>query len=280
VSLKQRVGRVTRALMADARRPPFVAPGHYYSPRTSAADVEHAIANKRVPIGIDLRAAAQQQLAADLHLTPPPVNRWIPDQDMFGIADGAILRAMLLHYRPSRLVEIGSGLSTAVVLDLAEGTLPDLDITCVDPYTDRLLSRLRPGDADRITIIPRRVQDLAPEALVEGLRPGDVFFIDSTHVVKPGSDVCWLYLHTLPRIPPGVLVHIHDIFWPFEYLDDWLREGRDWTEAYLLQAFLTQNDKWEIVLFGSWLWHEHPELVPPDLADAQPGSIWLRRRED
>jgi len=116
-----------------------------------------------------------------------------------------------------------------------------------------------------------------PEELVSGLEPGDFFFIDSTHVVKAGSDVVWLYLHVLPLLPPGAIVHIHDVFWPFEYLDDWLREGREWTEIYLLHAFLMYNADWEILLFGSWLWHEHPELVPADLAASQPGSIWLRR---
>ena len=81
----------------------------------------------------------------------------------------------------------------------------------------------------------------------------------------------------LPGLPPGVLVHVHDIFWPFEYPSAWLAERRDWTEVYLLHAFLAGNESWEVVLFGSWLWCEHPALVPPALAGEQPGSIWLRK---
>ena len=106
--------------------------------------------------------------------------------------------------------------------------------------------------------------------------PGDVLFIDSTHVVKPGSDVVWLFLHVLPRLAPGVVVHVHDIFWPFEYPPEWLAERRDWTESYLLHAFLAGNREWEILLFSSWLWARHPELVPSRL-DGVPGNIWLRK---
>lgn len=225
-----------------------------------------------------MRADDQVKLAGELDLSMPPAGRWIATgQSMFMEGDAAILRALLIRFRPARLVEIGSGLSTAVALDVADGILPALRITCIEPYPERLRSRLRPGDEKRLTLIERQVQDVTPEELVSGLEPGDFFFIDSTHVVKAGSDVVWLYLHTLPLLPPGVIVHVHDIFWPFEYLDDWLREGREWTEIYLLQAFLMYNADWEILLFGSWLWHEHPELVPADLAASRPGSIWLRR---
>jgi hypothetical protein len=136
---------------------------------------------------------------------------------------------------------------------------------------------LRPGDESRLTLDERAAQDLTPTELVAGVGPGDVFFIDSTHVAKSGSDVCHLLLHTVPLLPVGAVVHVHDVFWPFEYPDAWLREGREWTEIYLLQAFLIGNRDWRIMLFGSWLWQEHPELVPSELRDHAPGSIWLER---
>jgi predicted O-methyltransferase YrrM len=196
---------------------------------------------------------------------------------MYGPADASVLRSMLLDRRPQRVVEIGSGYSTAVTLDVAEEALPDLEITCVEPYADRLRSRLRAGDRDRLTLVERPVQEVEPARLVEGLEPNDIFFIDSTHVVKAGSDVAHLFLHTLPLVPPGVVVHVHDIFWPFEYPDEWLRLGRDWTESYLLQAFLAFNGAWEVLLFNSWLWAEHPELAAPGTEAEHPGSIWLRR---
>ncbi len=87
----------------------------------------------------------------------------------------------------------------------------------------------------------------------------------------------WLFLHVLPQLAPGVVVHVHDVFWPFEYPAEWLREHRDWTENYLLHAFLIGNASWEILFFSSWFWRCHPDLVPQRLASEQPGSIWLRR---
>jgi hypothetical protein len=173
------------------------------------------------------------------------------------------------------VLEIGSGHTTALALDTAAASgLGDLELSCVEPYPERLLSLLRDGDP--VTLVSRPVQDV-PLTAYEALEPGDVLFIDSTHVAKAGSDVVWLYLQVLPRLAAGVVVHIHDVFWPFEYPEAWLREGRDWTENYLLHAFLVGNADWEVVLFSSWLWKEHPSLVPDALASEEPGSIWLRK---
>jgi predicted O-methyltransferase YrrM len=221
----------------------------------------------------------RQQLAllASFDLTPPAGPRWTPDNGMYDASDAAVLHNMLATFRPQRMVEVGSGFSTAVALDLAATSLPELTLTCVEPYPDRLKSIMRPEDADRLELIERPVQDIPPEQLAAMVGAGDVFFIDSTHVVKPGSDVVWLLLHTLPLLPTGVIVHIHDIFWPFEYPDDWLKMGRNWTEAYLLQAFLTNNADWEVLFFSSYLWSEHISLIPPELRALGPGSIWLRR---
>jgi predicted O-methyltransferase YrrM len=196
---------------------------------------------------------------------------------MYAGGDAALYSALLRHLRPPRVLEIGSGYSTAVALDTADQHLEGLDLACVDPNPERLLGALLPGDADRIGLERCLVQDLPLERYDE-LRAGDFLFIDSSHVVKPGSDVVWLVLQVLPRLAPGVLVHVHDIFWPFEYPDRWLQEGRDWTEGYLLNAFLSGNRDWEVVLFSSWLWAQHPEVLPQALRGLAPSSIWLRRR--
>jgi hypothetical protein len=258
------------------RRPPPVPPGHFYSPSTSREDIERARRSRRAPTGLNLRADEQVALVGAFDLVAPPIGRWKPQNDWFETADAAVLRALVLYFKPRRVVEIGSGYSTAVMLDL-EGAAPE--ITCVEPNPKRLLSRLAPGDQGRLTIIPRGVQALAPEELAAMVEPGDFLIIDSTHVAKAGSDVCWLILHTLPLLQAGVFVHLHDIFWPFEYPDLWLEERRDWTEAYLLHAFLIENDAWEITLFNSYLWSERPEAIPAELLNDDPGSIWIRRRD-
>jgi len=278
--LLHRCIRTARAVRAVVAQPPYVAPGHFYSPLTSAGDVDRAL-RPADAVGVDLSQQRQLSLAAALRPVleqPLPGPRYVADNSMYGPGDAAVYRGMLRQIRPRNIVEVGSGFSTAVALDEAEsGELSGLKITCIEPYPDRLLGLLSAGDRDRVTLVRSPVQDTDLE-LYRGLGPDDVLFIDSTHVVKAGSDVSWLILQVLPRLAPGVIVHVHDIFWPFEYPAAWLREHRDWTENYLVHAFLIGNADWEIMLFSSWLWQEHPEMVPDRLAAEHPGSLWLRRR--
>jgi hypothetical protein len=113
------------------------------------------------------------------------------------------------------------------------------------------------------------------------LRSGDVLFVDSSHVAKIGSDVNSLFFDVLPNLAPGVVVHVHDIHYPFEYPKDWVFEGRAWNEAYLLRAFLTMNTDYEILLFNSYLSCFHIDEVAqlmPGWRINPGGSIWLRRR--
>jgi predicted O-methyltransferase YrrM len=275
-SPKTRAARTLRAIRADVRQPPYVAPGHFYSPGTTPGDVQRALSwVKEVP-GVDMREEAQVALARQLLSTfaTLPSKRYHADNNMFGIADAAVYHAMLCKAPPRRVVEIGSGFSTAVLLDAAEANGFDIDITCVEPYPDRLLGLLRASD--NVTLIRKPAQD-APTELMTSLEAGDILFIDSSHVAKAGSDVLWLFLRVLPRLAPGVVVHVHDVFWPFEYPSTWLNEHRDWNEDYLLNAFLCHNNAWEIELFSSWLWEMHPEVIPAALREPAPGGLWMRR---
>ena len=277
MALKQRVIRTAQAIADAVRRPPAIRAGHFYSPINSASDIERALSWTADTPGIDLRE--DEQLSTFRELTPlfddvGPV-RYRIDNDMYGIADASIYQAFVRHFNPRRVIEVGSGFSTAKLLDTAEKFLPELDVTCIEPYPQRLFSLLRPSD--NVQVITKFVQDV-PKEIFTSLEPCDVLFIDSTHVAKAGSDVVWLYLHILPLLQQGVLVHIHDIFWPFEYPAEWLREGRCWNEDYFLQAFLCQNEAWSIELFGSWLWEKHPEVVPESLRSERPGALWLRRK--
>lgn len=269
--------RALRGIGAAIQSPPYTRPGHYYSPATSGADRDRAVSWARLPpSGVELNESGQELLMR--HLAPLlgdlPEDRWQPDNGMYDRADAAVLQAMLRHLRPQRLLEVGSGYSTAVALDVKTRHLPDLTVTCVEPHPERLRSRLREGDD--VTIFETPVQDI-PVGMFSQLEAGDILFIDSTHVLKSGSDVAWLYLHVLPTLPVGVHVHLHDIHWPFEYPDTWILEGRDWNEAYLAQAFLTHNHAWQITLMTSWLWTQRPDLVPEPLRQESTGSLWLER---
>jgi predicted O-methyltransferase YrrM len=279
-SLIRRAVSTARSVRAVVTRPPYATPGHFYSPLTAEADLSRALSWTAAP-GVDL--AEEQQLALAARLRPlladtVAAQRYVAGNRMFGPADAAVYRAMLADLRPRHVIEVGSGYSTAVALDEADSNpeLSGLEITCIEPFPERLLGIIKESDRKRLTLLRQPVQDV-DAAAYQRLGRNDVLFVDSTHVVKAGSDVVWIFLHVLPTLAPGVVVHVHDVFWPFEYPARWLQQRRDWTEAYLLHAFLAGNANWEILFFSSWFWRRRPELVPQSLADQEPGSIWLRK---
>lgn len=270
----------------------FVPPGHFYSPLPSDAEVaEHGTRQgwpAQLP-AIDLRADAQLALLeefakgyAELPFQEQPVEglRYHYGNPNYSYSDAIFLVSMLRHLRPTRFIEVGSGDSSCALLDARDRFLGgNLDVTFIEPYP-QYLKELLGAEATGMRILEQRLQDV-DLAEFEALGAGDVLFIDSTHVSKVGSDVNHLVFEILPRLASGVVVHVHDIFWPFEYPNDWLVEGRAWNENYLLRAFLEFNDAYEIVLFGQWAVSSYPEWFAEHMPLCQRnagGSIWLRRR--
>lgn len=284
-----RASRLARNLPAWIRSPAWVPDGHFYSPIPSTRDRDRAEerASRGRADGVDLRADEQLKLAT--HLGPLWEEtardllkgdwRYSANNELFSMPDAAIYASMLRHLRPKRVIEVGSGYSSVLALDVSERWLGPVELTCIEPYPQTLLALLRPTDGDRLNVIRSDVQELDP-AIFDSLRENDILFIDSTHVVRPGGDVVFLVLDILPRLHPGVYVHVHDIFWPFEYSPEWHREGRVWAEAYLVHAFLVNNSSWRISFFADWFWTRYPELVKKYLPTTQghrAGSLWLRR---
>jgi hypothetical protein len=143
-----------------------------------------------------------------------PACRYYYGQNWFGYADAIFLYSFLRQNKPKRIVEVGSGFSSAVILDTAERFLPQqTEVTFIEPYPDRLLSLLKNHDKDKNRIINTRVQE-APIEVFTSLGAGNLLFIDSSHVVKCGSDVSYLIFDVLPQLPAGVFVHFHDVFLP------------------------------------------------------------------
>lgn len=267
--------------------------GHFHSPVPSLDEVRRDEARIfAVPAdlpGIDLRADDQLALAEQfrpLYAEQPfgddqtSERRYWFNNDWFGWGDAIALHCMLRHLAPRRVIEVGSGFSSAVILDTNELCL-DGGVRCtfIEPHPERLRGLLRDTDAE-VEIIERRLQDVDLR-LFEQLGAGDVLFIDSTHVSKVGSDVNTLFFDILPRLAPGVVIHIHDIFYPFEYPASWVFEGWAWNESYVLRSFLEFNDEFRILWFNSYLWRFHADAVTDALplwARNSGGSIWLQRR--
>jgi Methyltransferase domain len=266
------------------------SPGHYYSPIPSASDLERVYGAKQrlgaVP-EILLREQAQLDLVGDLgSYAADFVGEGNEDQsrydfrnEMFNGGDAVVLYAMMRHFRPTRIVEVGSGHSSALMLDVNDRWFSkEIAMTFIEPYPDRLLSILRPADYANATLLTTQVQDV-DLALFRQLGRDDFLFIDSSHVSKAGSDVNFLIFDVLPILQPGVIVHIHDIFWPFEYPKEWAHEGRAWNENYVLRAFLAYNTRFEIVLFNNWLAKTQADVSKLRMSGWSPdgtGSLWLR----
>lgn len=266
----------------------FVPPGHFYSPIPSQGDVDRglAVADRVTMAGIDLRESAQLDLIQTLSgFMPTPFGDAPTDRYRFGYrnpyfsyADGTTLYAMLRWLKPRRVVEVGSGYSSALMLDTADERAWPVEFLFIEPYPERLNGLLRTSDVSHeVLTVP--VQDV-PLSRFSALDAGDIIFIDSSHVAKVGSDVLWLLYTVLPAVPAGVVIQIHDIFWPFEYPEVWLRGGRAWNEAYFVRAFLQFNSVFEILWFTSYLTTCHRERVAakmPLLLRDHGGSLWLRK---
>ena len=272
----------------------WMSPGHFYSPIPSIDEVRARETELFGPPpqslpGIDLREDAQIALVRKLAAfygelpfprTQSPEWRYWFENWAYSYADAIFLYAMLRHLRPRRVIEVGSGFSSAAMLDTADRWLPETSFTFIDPDTSTLDGLLRPADRERVTIIRAKLQDV-PLTTFDALAANDVLFIDSTHVSKTGSDVNRIVFDILPRLAAGVHVHFHDVFYPFEYPKEWVYEGRAWNEDYILRAFLEFNGAFDVVLFGTWLARFHRDLLAelmPLTLENPGGSLWLARR--
>jgi hypothetical protein len=144
--------RRMQSVLAVLRRPPWVPPGHFYSPVSTRTDVDRQLSWSGAPAGVDMREDEQVALLRALAplLTDFSTSRYRAPNEQYDVVDATFLQAMLRHHRPRRIIEVGSGHSTMAILDTADRHLPDLEITCIEPYPDRLLGLLRPQDATRV----------------------------------------------------------------------------------------------------------------------------------
>ena len=266
-------------------------PGHFYSPVPDLQQIrerqDQIFSCPRSLPGLDLNAAGQLALLDRFALLYDEMPftaeeqrglRYRFDNGFFSFGDGIALYGMLRHLRPRRILEIGSGWSSAVMLDVNDlffgGTIA---CTFVEPFAERLDALLQPGDRHRAQVV-REPLHRAATSLFTDLEAGDVLFVDSTHVSKIGSDVNQLVLDVLPTLAAGVHVHFHDIHYPFEYPPDWVFAGRAWNEAYLLRAYLSDNPRAQITWFNSYLatfFRDEVARRLPLWSHNTGGSIWF-----
>jgi hypothetical protein len=200
--------------------------------------------------------------------------------------DAHVLYCLLRHLKPKRIVEVGNGNSTLLAIAAADANLEETGtrtkVASIDPYPWPLFKDGYRGLDD---LIVKRVQDV-PVSYFEQLESGDILFIDSSHVIRSGNDVHYEFLEILPRLKPGVLVHVHDISLPKPYPKVYFDNHLYWNEQYLLQAFLAFNDRFEIFWPGNYMMLKYPDRMlstfpeinrmRQDYPQSEPTAFWMR----
>lgn len=200
--------------------------------------------------------------------------------DQYSPLDAWILEGILRHLRPTAMIEVGSGFSSLITAQVNREHLDGkMRFTCIEPRPRDFLQR----GVDGITeLVVEKVEEVEL-ARFDALHAGDVLFIDSSHAVRTGGDVVWLFGRVLPRLRSGVHVHIHDVFLPGDYPEHWVRAGWGWNENYLVEAFLQFNCGYEVVIGAQWALRnaiEEIDVAFPQWAQCMEkggGSLWLRR---
>jgi hypothetical protein len=262
-------------------------PNHFYWPLNDVAFLRENSGlwhDRGLPRGIAWDLDDQLELARKVHAYLPELEdvpdlpqegraRFVWQNNAFSGADAIVYYGLVRDRQPSRVVEVGSGWSSLLLARAVERNQQSCQVTIVEPFPNEWLFEALPSDWE----VHRAIIQHADLAVFERLGPGDVCFYDGSHCVRTGADVNWFLFEVLPRLAPGVLVHLHDIFFPDDYHDDWIfNEGLSWNEQYILQAFLMHNDAYRVRIANHMLWTERPNNLA-ELYGMDGGSIWLEK---
>lgn len=273
-------------------------PGHFYSTIPLLADIEKRKREifedediKDINFNIDAQFSLVESLQSyydampfEFEINKTGTTRYQCKDAYYRYSDVVFLYCIMRHFKPKKIIEVGSGHSSAVMLDTNQLFFEDkIQMAFIEPYPEERLAKiLLPEDNECSTVYKTFVQEIEVE-FFRGLSENDILFIDSSHVSKIGSDVNYLFFKVLPELKPGVMIHIHDIFFPFELPAEWILKNKCfWNEIYLLRAFLMNNNNYEIVMFNSLLQKKNTDWfrrnMPVCLIDDEfTGSIWLRK---
>lgn len=260
---------------------------HYYEPFFNSRHLRYPLSNDRRLPGIDWNVPGQLELLDSFHyndeLIAFPIRaagkeEFYYDNAMFNTGDAESLYNVIRHFKPARIIEIGSGYSTlmarnAIRMNCAESPSYRCDHICVEPYENPWLDNIG------VRLVRYPVETLDADFFRQ-LGANDLLFIDSSHMIRPQGDVLFEYLEIFPQLPSGVIVHVHDIFSPKDYPEDWVKNKVwFWNEQYLLEAFLSHNSRWKIIGALNYLHHNHYEKLqatcPLLTRDREPGSFYM-----
>lgn len=264
---------------------------HYYEPLYNPESLKKSLREDRNLSGIDFNIPEQLELLSRFNYNEELVQfpkeklndkiEFCYNHGSFLSGDAEYLYNMIRLFKPGKIIEIGSGSSTLMAINALkknkeDNSKYDCEHICIEPYEFAWLEQCN------VTVIRKLVEDV-DLSIFKSLNKNDILFIDSSHIIRPQGDVLFEYLEILPILNPGVLVHIHDIFSPKDYLDGWVHNAVLWNEQYLLEAFLTHNNQYKIIGATNFLMHNYYEQfaskcpILKTQKEREPGSFWIRR---
>lgn len=251
-----------------------IRPIHYYEPLPDFRTITPEQTQRRRQFSaIDFRWESQLRLLGELETYAGELAASEIQNDYFSGLDAVIYYSLIRRLKPRRIVEIGGGYSTRIASKALTANQTGR-LTCIEPFPERLN-----GLGLAVEVIAKRVEEI-DVSFFASLNANDILFIDSSHTVKFGSDVCYEFLEILPVLARGVWVHVHDIFFPQDYPAEWLLKRRlALNEQYLLEAFLAFNREFEVALANHWLALDHAPQVKRLGASPDSGcsSFWFYR---
>jgi hypothetical protein len=274
-----------------------LTPAHYYYPIPDTRKLRPELWSKASEmVGVRMHEEEECSLLRSLSTAygkeynafprdrPEAVDTFFVNNGFFGPVDAEMYYCMVRSRKPKRILEVGSGFSSlvgarAVLANVREEPSYSCEHVAIDPFPEGALAKGFPG----LTRLVRASAEEAGLPMYESLGRDDILFIDSSHVVRTGGEVLFLYLEVLPRLKPGVLVQVHDIFLPELYpRSQIVRDAYFWSEQYLVQAFLAFNESFEVVWAGNFMHMRYPSLLAEafdsyDGVRTRPLSLWIRR---
>lgn len=269
---------------------------HYYEPLFNPIHLRKSLREDRFLSGIDLNVDEQMELlnrfSFNKELLSFPRTRtknnleFSYDYGAYPSGDSEIWYSIIRFFKPNKIIEIGCGSSTLMALNAInknkkENLNYNCNYTCIEPYEQPWLEKTG------VKVIRKKVEELSLNIFRE-LEDNDILFIDSSHIIRPQGDVLYEILEILPSLNSGVMVHFHDISTPKDYFDEWIYKANYfWNEQYLLEAFLSFNKEFKIILATNYLFHHHYELFIskcPILKidrekkpERETGSFWIKK---
>lgn len=266
---------------------------HFYQPLINPKKhLKKSLREDRHLPGIDFNTKEQLELLNKFcynnELLEFPVKKtdnleYYYDNPSYKSGDGEYLYNIIRHFKPGKIIEIGSGNSTLMAINainknIQEDPLYQCDHICVEPYRMDWLEKTT------VNVIRKKVEELDIDFFSQ-LTTNDILFIDSSHIIRPQGDVLFEYLEVLPTLKSGVIIHVHDIFTPKDYLDSWIFDKHLlWNEQYLLEAFLSNNSDFKIIGALNYLSHNFNDefsKVNPIFAmekNREPGGFWMVKK--